>query len=86
MNGKLTDVLIEDFVCDDPKTGMSKPISMLTVWADKGMLDVIRSVPGVSGAYGDNSPTLYHVFLDPRYDLAWVKAEIEAQIKIKCEL
>lgn len=70
-NGKLQDVLIEDSI-----TG-------LTIWADPDMKDIISSVPGVSRCgcvYGRK--TQYNIFLDPRYDVKWVKNEIIARIKI----
>ena len=52
-----------------------------TVYADLGMLETIRKVEGVKSAYNSMRDVEYTVFLDPRYDLLWVKAEIEAAIR-----
>ncbi len=68
-NGKLQDVLIEDTVIG------------LTVWADPGMKDIISSIPGIAWC-GNINDVEYCVFLDPRYDIRWVKQEIIARIKI----
>ena len=80
-NGRLTDVLIEDQFTTDPATGI-KEWYALEVWADAGNSDVIQSVPGVANVFSNLTPTQYKVYLDPRYDREWVKAEIEAAIKI----
>ncbi len=72
MEGKLTDVLIEDSTAG------------IVVWADPGMKDTISSVPGLSWC-NDREPTKYEVHLDPRYDIEWVKQEIIARVKIGTE-
>jgi len=82
MNGKLTDVIIEENRYTNERTGILMPCNSLSVWADKGMLGVIRNIPGVNSAHNTFRDTNYSVYLDPRYDLEWIKAEIEAQIKI----
>lgn len=74
-DGKLCDVLVDEFILGDE-------FIYLEVWADANMENVIKSVPGVVNVYNITSEVEYHVFLDPRYDREWVKAEIEAQIKI----
>ena len=82
MDGKLTDVLIEDFYMDDPKTGMKKLVEKyINVWADSGKKDIIRTVKGVTNVFLTRGDCEYEVFLDPRYDREWVKAEIEAVIR-----
>ena len=51
------------------------------MYADLGMLETIQKVEGVKSAYNSMRDVEYTVFLDPRYDLLWVKAEIEAAIR-----
>lgn len=80
-NGRLTDVLIEDEYITDPATGIRSWFEF-HVWADAGMKEIILSVPGVLTAYDHLYPNRYEVFVDPRYDREWVRAEIEARIKI----
>ena len=70
MDGKLTDVIIED-----------SP-SGLTVWADAGTKDIISSVPGVAWCMTILNSVEYTVHLDPRYDVEWIKQEIIARVKI----
>ena len=77
---RLTDVVIEDHHYPDPTTGLPQSGS-LTVYADPGMLKVIGKVKGVTDVFRDDSDVRYSVFLDPRYDRKWVKAEIEAAIR-----
>jgi hypothetical protein len=80
-HGKLTNVLIKDIVYTDPKTGMEINASNeITVWADDGVKETIKNIPGVTNVYTHISPTQYDVYLDPRYDKQFVKAEIEAAI------
>jgi hypothetical protein len=79
--GKKQDVLIENIWTEDQKTGLKNmQEGMLIVWADPKVLDVIKSVPGVSNAFCNISPVKYEVFLDPRYDREFVQKEIEAKI------
>lgn len=68
-NGKIIDIIIED-MC----TGH------IMVWADAGNKEIIESVPGVTNCFEEG--VRYPVFLDPRYDVKWVKEEIIARIKI----
>ena len=80
---KVRDIVIEEYRY--LRDGMDLQFLNLIVYADKGMLSVLRATKGVLVAY-DNYTTSgetshYLVYLDPRYDLDWVKAEIEAQIK-----
>jgi len=79
-DGKLTDVLIDEFSYAD-NTGLQK-FCNLTIWADPDMTDVIKNIPGVTNVYTIHGPTEYTVYLDPRYDREYLKCEIEAQIKI----
>ena len=68
MNGRLHDVLIE------VKPGLSK--NVLTIWADKGMAQTIESVEGVANIYCPITATEYDVYVDKRYDIEIVKANI----------
>lgn len=79
-DGRVEDVLFEDLSYDDPKTGMKVNTRMVTVWADKGMLDVIKNVAGVASAYNNFGDYEYTVFFDPRYDKEFVKNEIKKAI------
>jgi hypothetical protein len=82
MNGKMKDVLLDEIFFSDPQTGI-QTFSRLIIWADENNLAIIEKVPGVSSAYKDISQRCkYDVFLDPRYDREFVKAEIEAAILI----
>ena len=78
-HGKRVDVIIEDNYGRDYDTGLRKFVGLL-VWADDGMLDITKAIPGIHAAFADT--TRYMVFLDPRYDKEFIEKEIEAQIKI----
>lgn len=55
----------------------------LIVWADRGYTDVFKNVPGVMSVTPDKSVGVrYIIYVDPRYNLKWVMAEIEAAAKI----
>ena len=79
-NGKLVDVLVQRESFTDQKTGLGIPSHMLTVWADEGKTEIIKSVEGVTNVYSTVTPTEYEVFLDERYDVDFVSKEIEAAI------
>jgi len=81
--GKKFDVLIEDNIVRDHETGMPK-FCGLVVWADSGMKDIIKNIPGIH--YVMDCTTCYYVDLDPRYSKEFLIAEIEAQIKINSGL
>ncbi len=79
--GKMTDVIIEESIGHDPQTGM--PIFLgLNVWANAGMKDIIKNIPGVYLVLDFLGGTHYDVSLDPRYNREFLKAGIEAQLKI----
>jgi len=84
-DGRRTDVLVEDSCYTDPRTGLLVRSRIFIVWADPGLEEVIKSVPGITNVYNNCSPTEYTVFYDPRYDHEWLRAEIEAVIKIGVE-
>lgn len=79
MNGRLTDVIIEDFVVKDD-TGIPQ-FWHFNVWADVGSKELIESVEGVTFVFDYFAPR-YEVNVDPRYDREYLRAEIEAIIKI----
>ena len=53
----------------------------LDVWANEGLTDNFSRIPGVLKASTQNAETNYLVYVDPRYNLKWVMAEIEAVAK-----
>jgi hypothetical protein len=79
-NGKLVDVLVQRKNYTDEKTSVSIPSHSLTVWADEGKTEIIKSVEGVTNVYSIITPTEYDVYLDERYDVNLVIKEIEAVI------
>lgn len=78
-NGRLTDVIVEDFVLADPRTGLEK-FCNFEVWADPGLKNLIESIEGILYAIYERGK--YHVYIDKRYDKEYVKQEIIARIKI----
>lgn len=80
--GKMQDVLIEDNYTKD-ETGLSTLSRSVDVWADAGMIEVIKKVEGVTNVFKDLCETKYNVYLDPRYNHNFLKKEIEAAIKCK---
>jgi hypothetical protein len=54
----------------------------LVVWANRGFEDAFKKVPGVMTVSVDKMADVrYVVTVDPRYNLKWVMAEIEATAK-----
>lgn len=81
MSGKKQDVIIEDVTNTDPRTGVeSISQTQVTVWADERMKEVIQKVEGVTNVYNIPTPTLFHVYIDARYNKEYVKRDIEAAI------
>jgi hypothetical protein len=80
-SGRLRDVMIEDehFFPDDPTKRRLAPY--VTVYADKGLEDILSGIEGVLNAAPWIHGCTYDVYLDPRYDRMWIKAEIEAAVK-----
>jgi hypothetical protein len=72
-NGRITSVLVE-------KDELGSPYH-LTVWADKGLADVIKNVVGVYQV-NISADSRYEVFVDKRFDVDFVSDEIIAAIKI----
>lgn len=80
-DGKIYDVLVEPrFHYTGSFGDIKKDFAGLTVWADPGMVDVIKNTPGVTDVF-DRGPTEYAVSIDPRYSLGWIKNEIIARVK-----
>lgn len=85
MNGRKQDILIENKIYTDNRTGIETVSDRsFVVWADAGLNDVIKSVDGVTVVYS-NQPyaTKYDIFTDPRYDIEFIKREVEAAILCK---
>lgn len=81
MSGRRTDVLIEDWIYTNPRTGVEVTSDeSFYVWADAGLSKLIEGVEGVTQATPDLAKTRYHVWIDKRYDIAYIKREIEAAI------
>lgn len=80
-NGRMMDVLIEEEL-----RANSDELNCLIVWADPEMKDIISSIEGISKVIVSSEKCKYLVYLDPRYDVKWIKAEIEAQIKINMKI
>ena len=82
MNGRKQDILFESIFNTDMKTGMeSRDETCFYLWADAGMKKIIMEIEGVTNVFNNDSPTNYLVSIDRRYDMEWVKREIEAVIK-----
>ena len=81
MNGRKTDVLIEDNYYLDNRTGVYlKSNNNFTVWADKDMREIILSVDGVTNVFTPDCNTKYQVYIDKRYDIEFIKREVEAAV------
>jgi hypothetical protein len=78
-NGRMIDVIVKDNIGEDRKTGLPIVFGFI-VWADTGMKDIIKNIPGVYRV--SDYDICYYVDLDPRYNREFLRAEIEAQIKI----
>ncbi len=80
--GRKCDVLIREIKRVDPSTGVEYILDYaFTVWADEGQDDLMKSVEGVTFVYsGQPLKTEYMVYVDPRYDIEFVKREVEAVI------
>lgn len=81
MNGKQIDVLINDRLNTDPRTGVEMLSQYVTVYADAGMKEVISKVDGVVSVTNMEA-TEYMVKIDPRFERGFVKREIEAAVLI----
>ena len=65
----------------DPKTGVEiVSDSNFTVWADKKMGKVIENIEGVMEVFQYHNVEFY-VYIDKRYDMEFIKREIESAIK-----
>ena len=73
-NGKQLDVIVRE---NEIET------ELFTVWADSGLQNKFKQIEGVTCVYNFLSPTQYEIGYDPRYDPAFIKAEIVAVAKIK---
>ena len=84
MNGRKKDVLIEDYMSTDPRTGVEvKSDWQFKVWADAGLKELIQSVEGVVSVFCTLRETEYTVYIDKRYDMEFIKREVESAILCK---
>lgn len=90
-DGREKDVIIVDVFDDadpveyNPFTGLRQrvtrqiaPPHKLLVCADPGLRDALSRIKGVVEVDTGNLPQRYLIMIDPRYNLDWVKREIEA--------
>jgi hypothetical protein len=79
--GKKYDILIEDYIYEDEKTGI-KIIQQyfFTVWADSGKKEIIKKINGVTNVYTPLCENRYEVYIDHRFDKSFVQEEIRAAI------
>jgi hypothetical protein len=55
----------------------------LRVWADPDLDESFKKIPGVMTVNHDKTaPVCYSISVDPRYNVQWVMAEIEAAAKL----
>ncbi len=81
--GKKLDLLFEDIYHTDDTGVRTLSNRNVTLWADPGLLETVKAVEGVTNCYQHISATQYDIYLDPRYDRAFILAEIEAAILCK---
>ena len=82
MNGKLVEYLIHDFEYINPETGL-KVIDegSFWVWADAGYKKLFEKVEGIILVFAEHPGTHYHIYIDKRYDIEYIKREVEAIIR-----
>jgi hypothetical protein len=82
-NGLEKDVIIK--VLPRSETGMFGTSELeydrLVIWTDKGYQKLFEKVPGILKVEIFETGHRYGVCIDPRYNLKWVMAEIEAVVK-----
>lgn len=64
-----------------PMRAHPRDIEGFIVWADRGLQPLIAGVPGVLRVEMQGYESKYVVDVDPRYDAAWVAAEIVAVVQ-----
>lgn len=81
-NGRKYDVLLERVSFEDKRTGVMIESEMtFDVWADEGSLKTIEAVEGVIDV-SLGAETRYRIYIDKRYDIRFIMAEVEAVLKI----
>jgi len=79
--GKMKDFIIEDKFIVDDNTGLKcLDENNIIVWADKGLIEILSKIKGITDVFNTGSDTKYSIYLDPRYDRNFIKKEIEAHI------
>jgi hypothetical protein len=84
--GKKQQVLFESALQRNIITGELEPsINGFLLWTDKGLLETIEKIEGVCSVIPNVNglPNYYSVITDRRYDLEFVKAEVESAIILK---
>jgi hypothetical protein len=79
--GKEKEILFEDALQRNAITEefeISK--TAFIMWADENLMELIKKVPGVIKVQLVDSSTRYHVIIDARYNLEFIKKEVEAEI------
>lgn len=79
-NGKLVEYLIEDqYTIDD--TGLRVQCRYyFRIWANAGLEKRFEKIEGVTDAFTVGGPTQYDIYIDHRYDIEFIKKEVEAVI------
>jgi hypothetical protein len=84
-NGRKHNYLIEDVKYMDNTSGIElKSDRVLSVWADEGFNKSFEGIEGITSVYsGQPEKTHYNIYVDPRYEIEFIKSEIEAVIVCK---
>lgn len=85
--GKVKEVFFENAIETDNLTGNVRISNRsFFLWADKGLSELISKVPGVINVVNiSDARTRYQIVIDMRYDIEFIKAEIEAEILCRPE-
>jgi hypothetical protein len=81
-HGRKQPFLFQDSTYKDEVTGATLVYDRgFILWADESFIEEIKAMPGISSAYyGNIEKGRYDIWIDPRYDVDFVKKEIEAII------
>ncbi len=80
-HGKVKEVLFEDAVQRNTITEeMEISKTAFILWADENLQELIKKIPGIIQVRCLDYPTRYHIIIDFRYDLDFIKKEVEAEI------
>lgn len=89
-NGRIKDIIITPLPREQQGEGfMGMPVvrkytyDRLMVWTDHGYKEQFEKIPGVFQVAEDQPEPRYMIYIDPRYDTAFVMQELEAVVKLK---